>query len=256
MNAKPREEIIYGFHAVSAALSNDPANVLLIWAEQGRHDKRMLELLQQAEAQGIAVERLRRAELERRCEGTKNQGIAARYRSAAPGTEHDLKTLLEKDELLLLVLDSVQDPHNLGACLRTAEAAGVDGVIVPKDRAVGLTPTVRKVASGAAERIPFFQVTNLARSLKEWQQQGVWVVGAAGEAENSLYDTDLKGKLALVMGAEGKGLRRLTRETCDLLVYIPMQGQTESLNVSVATGICLFEAVRQRHVDRAVRSAG
>jgi 23S rRNA (guanosine2251-2'-O)-methyltransferase len=146
----------------------------------------------------------------------------------------------------LLVLDGVQDPHNLGACLRSADAAGVDAVIVPKDKAAGLTPVVRKVACGAAENVPFFQVTNLARTLRDLQERGIWLIGAAGEAESSLYQADLRGPLALVMGAEEQGMRRLTREHCDVLVNIPMAGSVESLNVSVATGICLFEAVRQR----------
>ncbi|HGX92090.1 MAG TPA: 23S rRNA (guanosine(2251)-2'-O)-methyltransferase RlmB, partial [Candidatus Tenderia sp.] len=146
----------------------------------------------------------------------------------------------------LLILDGVQDPHNLGACLRSADAAGVDAVIVPKDKAAGLTPVVRKVACGAAESVPFYQVTNLARTLRELQELGVWLVGAAGEADTTVYQADLKGSLAIVMGAEEKGLRRLTREHCDSLIKIPMAGTVESLNVSVATGICLFEAVRQR----------
>ena len=150
--------------------------------------------------------------------------------------------------MFLLVLDGVQDPHNLGACLRTADAAGVDAVIAPKDRAAGLTPTVRKVACGAAESVSFIQVTNLARILKQLKDADVWIVGTAGEADAELYDIDLKGKLAIVMGAEEKGMRRLTRENCDQLVKLPMAGQVESMNVSVTTGICLFEAVRQRRV--------
>jgi len=146
----------------------------------------------------------------------------------------------------LLVLDQVQDPHNLGACLRSADAAGVHGVIAPRDNAVGLTPTVHKVASGAARTVPFFQVTNLARVLRTLKERGIWLVGAAGEAEQSIYQADLTGPLALVMGAEDTGLRRLTREECDFLVRIPMRGHVESLNVSVATGVVLFEALRQR----------
>ena len=147
----------------------------------------------------------------------------------------------------LLILDNVTDPHNLGACLRSADAAGVHGVIAPKDKAVGLTSTVSKVACGAAETVPFYQVTNLARTLKELQERGIWLYGTAGEASESVFKTDLKGPIAIVMGAEGKGLRRLTRESCDHLINIPMTGSVSSLNVSVATGICLFEAVRQRN---------
>jgi 23S rRNA (guanosine2251-2'-O)-methyltransferase len=162
-------------------------------------------------------------------------------------TENDLDALLDKtDSPFLLILDGVTDPHNLGACLRNADAAGVHGVIVPKDNSVGLTPTVSKVACGAAETVPLFQVTNLARTMKRLQERGVWIAGTAGEADSTLFQADLKGALAIAMGAEGKGLRRLSRESCDTLISIPMAGSVSSLNVSVATGICLFEAVRQR----------
>jgi len=240
-----QDDIIFGFHAVESALRNDAASILQLLVEKDRNDQRVKQLVQLAESQGIAIELLRKTDLEKRCHNNHTQGIAARYRSSSP-KETSLDELLEKPDLFLLVIDGVTDPHNLGACLRSADAAGVDAVIVPKDRAVGLTPVVRKVACGAAETVPFIQVTNLARTLKELQEAGVWIVGTAGEAEQTIYDIDLKGKFALVMGAEEKGLRRLTREHCDALVKLPMAGQVESLNVSVATGICLFEVVRQR----------
>ncbi len=244
--SKQKIDIIFGFHAIESAINNDPANILEIWVEQHRHDHRLQQLLDKVSALGIGVTHMKKAELERRCNSQKTQGIAARYRIAEARSENDLDSLLKRDHLLLLVLDGIQDPHNLGACMRTADAAGVDAIIAPKDRAVGLTPTVRKVACGAAETVPFFQVTNLARTMKQLRDEGVWIVGTAGEAEKLIYDVDLKGKLALVMGAEEKGMRRLTRENCDQLIKLPMAGQVESLNVSVATGICLFEAVRQR----------
>ena len=178
---------------------------------------------------------------------SQHQGIVARVKAVKPLTEKDLDELLDKTAVpFLLILDGVTDPHNLGACLRNADAAGVHAVIVPKDNSVGLTSTVSKVACGAAETIPLFQVTNLARTMRHLQDKGVWIVGTAGEAEGNVYQADLKGPLAIAMGAEDKGLRRLSREGCDSLVSIPMSGSVSSLNVSVATGVCLFEAVRQR----------
>ena len=198
----------------------------------------------------MSIEIIKKKDLENRCDSHKTQGIAARYRPVDEAKKgFSLTDLIKKDNVFLLVIDGVQDPHNLGACLRSAAAAGVDAVIVPKDRAVGITSTVRKVACGASETVPFIQVTNLARTLKELRDEFVWVVGAAGEADVSLYDVKLNGKLAIVMGAEENGLRRLTRENCDQLVKLPMSGKVESLNVSVATGVCLFEAVRQRLVS-------
>lgn len=242
---KRKVDIIFGFHAVESIIKNDPANILQLLAEKKRHDKRLMSLISYAESQGISVEYLSAQDLEKQCHSRKTQGIAARYKTSST-PDVSLEKLLEKENTFLLILDGVQDPHNLGACLRTADAAGVDAVIAPKDRAVGLTPAVRKVACGAAEAIPFIQVTNLARTLKQLKDAGVWIVGTAGEASDVVYDVDLKGKLAIVMGAEEKGMRRLTRENCDVLVKLPMQGQVESVNVSVATGICLYEAVRQR----------
>jgi len=241
-----KSEIIFGFHPVESIIRNDPVNILQLMVEQNRHDKRVTQLIKFAESQGISIEYFKKTDLEKIAGSKKTQGVAIRYKSAEKINTQSLEDLLRKKNVFLLVLDGVTDPHNLGACLRTADAAGVDAVIVPKDRAAGLTPTARKVACGAAETVPFFQVTNLARTLKQLNDNEVWIVGTAGEAENSLYDIKLTGKLAIVMGAEEKGMRRLTRENCDQLVKMPMAGQVESLNVSVATGVCLFEAVRQR----------
>lgn len=241
-----KSEILFGFHAVESVIRNDPVNILQLLVEKNRNDNRMMQLVKHAESQGISVEYLKKSDLEKQADSKKTQGIAIRYKSSDKINTHSLEDILLKENVLLLVLDGVTDPHNLGACLRTADAAGVDAVIVPKDRAAGLTPTARKVACGAAETIPFIQVTNLARTLKQLNDNDVWIVGTAGEAENNLYDIELTGKLAMIMGAEEKGMRRLTRENCDQLVKMPMAGQVESLNVSVATGVCLFEAVRQR----------
>jgi len=241
-----QSQVIFGFHSVESIIRNDPVNILQLLVEKNRHDKRIKQLIQFAESQGISVEYLKKTDLEKQADSHKTQGVAVRYKATAQQASHSLEQILEKENLLLLILDGVTDPHNLGACLRTADAAGVDAVIVPKDRAAGLTPTARKVACGAAETMPFFQVTNLARTLKQLKDHDVWIAGTAGEADELIYDTTLVGKLALVMGAEEKGMRRLTRENCDLLIKLPMAGQVESLNVSVATGVCLFEIVRQR----------
>jgi len=246
--AKNKIETIFGLHAVESVLHNDPANILEFWIEINRNDKRIKQLVEQIKKLGLSIEYIKKKDLENRCNSKKTQGVAVRYRGAGAKSGQSLTDLIQKDNVFLLILDGVQDPHNLGACLRTADAAGVDAVVVPKDRATGITPVVRKVACGAAETVPFIQVTNLSRVLKQLQDEYVWVVGAAGEADSYIYDVKLKGKLAIVMGAEEKGLRRLTRENCDQLVKLPMAGQVESLNVSVATGICLFEAVRQRSV--------
>lgn len=243
-----KAEILFGFHSVEAVIRNDPVNILQLLVEQNRHDKRIRQLIEFAESQGIAIEYLKKTDLQKQAGSNKTQGVAVRYKGSDTEHQHSLEDILQKENVLLLVLDGVQDPHNLGACLRTADAAGVDAVIVPKDRAAGLTPTARKVACGAAESVPFFQVTNLARTLKQLNEAEVWIVGTAGETDTSIYDINLTGKLAIIMGAEEKGLRRLTRENCDQLVKLPMAGQVESLNVSVATGVCLFEAVRQRSV--------
>lgn len=246
-------ELLYGLHAVSAALRYEPASIEALWVEQQRRDPRMQELLDLAQQHGITVQFCSKDALERLCPNVRHQGVVARQRlSVRQFHERDVMDLIANagENPLLLVLDGVQDPHNLGACLRSADAAGVCAVLAPTDRAVGLNATVRKVACGAAESVPFIQVTNLARTLRQLKEQGVWLVGAAGEAERELYSLDLRGPLAIIMGAEEKGLRRLTREECDELVRIPMRGQVESLNVSVATGVLLFEALRQRSIQQ------
>ncbi|HDP88647.1 MAG TPA: 23S rRNA (guanosine(2251)-2'-O)-methyltransferase RlmB [Thioalkalivibrio sp.] len=244
-----RESRVFGLHAVTAALRNDPENVTRLLVDRGRHDRRLKEVLELAREHGVRVEQVDARQLEREAGSDRHQGVVARYQAPEALGEEALDDILATHpQPLLLVLDSVTDPHNLGACLRTADAAGVAAVIVPRDKAVGLTPTVRKVACGAAESVPFIQVTNLARTLDSLKQQGLWVIGAAGEGAAELYDVDFTGGCVLVMGAEGSGMRRLTREHCDHLVRIPMRGQVESLNVSVATGICLYEALRQRGV--------
>ncbi len=241
-------DLIFGLHAVSAALRHNGSELAELWVVRDRRDRAVQEILAQARACGLEPRTVERKDLDALVPGARHQGVVARIGATAADAKLDLAELLQSLDHapLLLVLDGVQDPHNVGACLRSADAAGVDAVIVPKDRASGLTPTVRKVASGAAETIPFFQVTNLARTLGELRQAGVWLVGLAGEAEQSLYELDLTGPRALVLGAEEKGLRRLTREACDWLARIPMGGSVASLNVSVAAGVCLFEAVRQR----------
>jgi 23S rRNA (guanosine2251-2'-O)-methyltransferase len=242
---------IYGIHAVSAALRHDHSRLESLWVEQRRHDGRLRDLVKTAKQRGIPVHYEQRGVLDRMVNHARHQNILARLAPIPIATvrnERHLPELLAaaRGTPLLLVLDGIQDPHNLGACLRSADAAGVHAVMVPTDRAAGLTATVRKVASGAAETVPLIQVANLVRALRGLQAQGLWIIGAAGEAEASLYQTDLTGPVALVLGGEEKGLRRLTRETCDNLARIPMAGTVESLNVSVAAGIFLFEAVRQR----------
>ena len=254
MTAPP--EYVYGIHAVDGLLRNRPRSVQRLWIQQGREDKRIQALLELARNQGVPVARESRKALDVLVEW-RHQGAVAEVlpepagEASAGGNQWSEKQLLAHIDALeapalLLVLDGVTDPHNLGACLRSADAAGVDAVIVPRDKSADLTPTVRKVACGAAEVVPFVRVTNLARVLAALKERGIWVYGTAGDAETTLYDSDLSGPVALVMGAEGPGLRRLTREHCDFLVMLPMAGLVSSLNVSVATGICLFEAVRQR----------
>lgn len=242
------EESVYGLHAVRALIERRPRAVRCVILQAGRSDRRMQELVELARARGIALETRPGSELDALAAGGVHQGAVARVEPAAPLAEDELLIQLDgaKPPPLVLVLDGVQDPHNLGACLRAADGAGASAVIVPRDRAAGLTPVVRKVAAGAAESVAFTQVTNLARFLKGLKDAGLWVVGADGEAETDYAAADLKGPLALVLGAEGSGLRRLTRENCDFLVRLPMRGAVESLNVSVAAGILLYEAVRQR----------
>ena len=241
-------ETIYGIHAVKAFVSNHPEHLIEVLALKGRDDQRLQPLINEIQRLGISVQFLNRQTLDKKAEGEVHQGIIARIHPLKELNENDLDQILQQQSSpLLLVLDGITDPHNLGACLRTADAAGVSAVIVPKDKSAQLNSTARKVACGAAENVPLIRVTNLSRTLRELQQQhNIWVIGTAGEASETLYQTKLTGPLALVMGAEGKGMRRLTREHCDQLVSIPMAGTVSSLNVSVATGVCLFEIVRQR----------
>lgn len=238
------ENIIYGFHAVNACLQRQHEQIQLIVIDGSREDARMKELLQTSRRLGVKVEEQTRYELEVICSSRHHQGIVAVMKSGPP---QDLEQFLDTvDAPFLLILDSIQDPHNLGACLRTANAAGVHAVIAPKDRACGITSVVSKVASGAAVFTPFFQVTNLARTLEKLKARGIWLYGASERGSQLYAEVNYSRSLAIVMGAEGKGLRRLTEESCDFLIRIPMLGAVSSLNVSVATGICLYEIVRQR----------
>lgn len=242
---------IYGFHAINARLRQSAGSVQEIYLAAGRQDGRTRDLVKLAEVQGVRVIPTDPARLDGMAGGhgkaARHQGAVARITAAQHHVTLDdvLDTLAEP--ALLLVLDGVQDPHNLGACLRVADAAGAHAVVAPKDRAVGLNATAVKVACGAADAVPFITVTNLARALREMRERGIRTIGADAGAGQDIYGVDLKGPLALVLGAEGSGLRRLTRETCDVLAQIPMHGSVESLNVSVAGGICLFEARRQRN---------
>ena len=244
-------EKIYGVHAVQALLQHHPKRVKQIWLSEGRSEPRVQGLLALAAENRVPVGQAERRELDAWVEGV-HQGVVAEVSPSQVWGEAMLDELLERTETspLILVLDGVTDPHNLGACLRTADAAGATAVVIPKDKSATLTGVVRKVACGAAEVIPLVAVTNLARTLEKLQQRGLWVVGTAGEAEQEIYQQDLTGPLVMIMGAEGKGMRRLTREHCDFLVKLPMAGSVSSLNVSVATGVCLFEAVRQRQAKR------
>jgi 23S rRNA (guanosine2251-2'-O)-methyltransferase len=239
---------LFGMHSVQAALDYSPSKIHGGWVDGQRQDKRLAQMLDDLKALGIIPEKVDRKRLDKLADGNNHQGIVIEVEMPKELSESDLKTAVENlsSSALFLVLDNVQDPHNLGACLRSADATGVHGVIITKDNATGITPTVCKVASGAAETVPVYQVTNLARTLRWLQEQGIWVMGADGEATQTAYKTDFTVPLALVMGAEGKGLRRLTKEQCDLLIKLPMYGQVESLNLSVATGVLLYEAVRQR----------
>ena len=241
-------ELLFGIHSIDAALSNDPKNILELYFESDSQNARIKELSEKARELGLKPHARPREALDRMTGGARHQGAVARYRAPPPRIEKELYELVEQagKDALILVLDGVTDPHNLGACLRSAEAAGVTAVVVPKDKAAGITPTVRRASSGAADRVAFFAVTNLARTLKALKESGVWLVGLAGESAQDFYKLDLKGPLGIVMGSEGEGMRRLTGEACDFLAKIPMRGGVESLNVSVATGVALFEALRQR----------
>ena len=243
--SKQSRDIIYGIHAVEAAIRNQPENVLQVFVQQGRNDNRIKTLLNIAKNSGISTQDISGDKLKEKCPKARHQGVVAEIRHSQ-SSEVSLDDLLYKEQLLLLVLDEVQDPHNIGACLRTADAAGVDAVIVSKNRSPALTPVIRNVASGAAETVPYIMVTNLARALDTLKQNNVWLIGTSGDAGQTIYDTRVNQRLALIMGSEGKGMRRLTREACDELVSIPMQGTVESLNISVATAVCLYEIRRQQ----------
>jgi len=244
---------IVGINAVASAVEHDAEHVREVLIEAGAKNPRLTEIESSARRRDIDVRRVAQQALDGVAGGVRHQGVAARYAAAKTWDEHDLAELVEQAQgrALLLVLDGVQDPHNLGACLRSAAAAGVTAVVIPKDKAVQVNATVRKTSAGAADSIPVVRVTNLSRTLAELQKQGVWTYGLVGQTQASLYALDLTGNVALVLGGEADGLRRLTREHCDQLVSIPMPGLVaspgvESLNVSVAAGVTLFEAVRQR----------
>ena len=240
-------EFIYGIHAVKAVLEKEPERFVEAFVLKGRQDDRLMPIINQLQTCGVSIQQMARKTLDDKARGANHQGIMAKVKPAKQLNEHDLDDIIAKqDAPLLLVLDGVTDPHNLGACLRNADAAGVAAVIVPKDKSANINATVSKVACGAAETVPLVRVTNLARTMRTLQEQGIWFVGTAGEAKHDIYQAKLTGPLAIVMGAEGDGMRRLTRETCDDLIKIPMAGSVSSLNVSVASGVCLFEAVRQR----------
>lgn len=239
---------VFGLHAVESVLEVGPDRIVQVWIDGSRADGRLNRLLDRLQDVGVRLQEVSKSRLDALSDRQNHQGIVLEYLAAEELTEEALEDALEAlgRPGFFLVLDHVQDPHNLGACLRSADAAGVDGVISTKDQSVGITPVVAKVASGAADTVPYYRVTNLVRTLKLLKDKGLWIVGAAGEAELAHHQANLTGGLAIVMGAEGKGLRRLTRENCDFLIKIPMFGSVQSLNVSVATGILLFEAVRQR----------
>ncbi len=241
---------IHGIHAVQTAIENDASNIIQLWADLQPSNKRLADVVAIAKRSGVRVNQANAKQLENLAKTNRHQHIVAEYQIPDAYTENDLFDLLTKlDEApLLLILDGVTDPHNLGACLRTSEAVGVHAVIIPKDNSVGITPTVRKVASGAAELVPLVQVTNLARTLESLKDAGVWIMGTSDKAKSDVFQQDFTGPMALVMGAEGKGIRRLTEKHCDLLLSLPMAGKISSLNISVATGVCLYEAVRQRQI--------
>lgn len=240
---------LFGIHAVQAALDYSPQKITRAWVDQQRQDARLKQVVEDLLALGIQPEKTERKKLERMADGKNHQGIVVAVELPAMRSEDRLKQDVEAlaEAAFFLVLDQVQDPHNLGACLRTADAVGAHGIIVTKDNAAGITPTVCKVASGAAETVPVYQVTNLARVLRWLKEQNIWIMGAAGEAEQTIYDMTLDMPLAVVMGTEGSGMRHLTRQHCDFLVKIPMVGQVESLNVSVAAGVMMYEVFRQKH---------
>ncbi|WP_077037267.1 23S rRNA (guanosine(2251)-2'-O)-methyltransferase RlmB [Pelomonas sp. KK5] len=242
-------KVLFGFHAVTVRLKTHPKSVTELHIDPSRRDQRMKTFIERAKEAGAKIVESDDERLTKLAGGPRHQGVVARVQPVA--MQHSLDAVMEDLEAagampLLLVLDGVTDPHNLGACLRVADGAGAHAVVAPKDHAVGLNATVAKVASGAAETVPYLMVTNLARALNELKERDVWIVGTSDKATKSIYDIDLKRPVALVLGAEGEGMRQLTGKTCDELVSIPMQGAVESLNVSVAAGVCLYEALRQR----------
>ena len=241
-------KVLFGFHAVSVRLKTHPKSVIEVYVDPTRRDARMRQFVEKAKEAGVRIIEADGLRLTKLSSSHGHQGLVAL--AEVINTQNSLDELLESLDPstapLLLVLDGVTDPHNLGACLRVADGAGAHAVIAPKDHAVGINATVSKVASGAAETVPYFMVTNLARTIGELKERQIWIVGASDEASTTLYQADLRGPLALVLGAEGSGLRQLTKKSCDALVQIPMLGAVESLNVSVASGICLYESVRQR----------
>lgn len=241
---KSKSELIYGIHAVESALKHACENVLEVWILQGRKDERIQTIIKLAQKHGIALEAISSDKMKKKCPDGSHQGVIANMRPAKKNAVV-LEDIIERDRLLLLILDEVQDPHNIGACLRTADAAGVDAVIVSKNRSPGITSVVRKVASGAADTVPFIQVSNLARAMQQLRDSNVWIIGTCDDTDTSIYDITPTHRMAVVMGSEGKGMRRLTRENCDELVSIPMAGTVESLNISVATGISLYEIKRK-----------
>ncbi len=245
MSREREPRVVFGFHAVLARLRAEPKSVVEIFLDETRNVARGKDLAALAERSGVRLMRVPTKRLDGFYSGGRHQGVVARVQ--VKSLSHSVDEIVENVEKpLLLVLDGVTDPHNLGACLRVANAAGAHAVIAPKDRAAGISPAVSKVASGAAEVTPYVMVTNLARTLAELKERNIWIVGADERAEKTLYQADLPESIAWVLGAEGDGMRRLTRESCDLLVRIPMQGEVESLNVSVSAGVCLFESVRRR----------
>jgi 23S rRNA (guanosine2251-2'-O)-methyltransferase len=247
-NDRDKKEWIAGFHAVEAVLHRNPERVLQLYYQEGLQNKRLHTILILAKKQHIPQQALPKVTLDQWSQGLRHQGVLIQAKSLVSKAETDLFNLgpNSTQAALFLILDEIQDPHNLGACLRSANAAGVDAVIITQERSAGMTPTVQKVAAGAAETTPVIKVVNLANTLKKLKNNGIWIYGMDARAKRALYDIDLTGPVGLVLGGEGKGLRRLTKDLCDELLAIPLQGTVESLNVSVAAGICLFEAVRQR----------
>ncbi len=254
MSKTNKGNIIYGHHAILSVLKHEPETIVELWVDAARHDERAKDVVDLARQSGLSAKRIKRELLDEKTSNAKHQGFVALSRATTTLNEKSLESMLSKliEPAFLLILDGIQDPHNLGACLRSADAAGVHGVIIPKDKSCTLTATVRKVASGAVESLPLYQVTNLVRTMEMLKKSGIWLFGTDSQAHSSVFDTDFKGAVAIVMGAEGSGLRRLTREHCDALMSLPMSGSVSSLNISVAAGICMYEVVRQRVLSKVV----